>query len=426
MRRSIRPARPALCEPLDRRLLLSAAVPTTYGVYPLAPSAGLQGILNISSATTDGTVYFTAVDADGAPALWRTDGSPEGTTAIAPLPAPFDAYRAFSDEAVFGDNELFADVGGYGHFLVSDGTAASTTAVPFGGSIANAAGVGNTVFFGGLTVVTINGGDVERWGLWRTDGTVDGTVRLATVEPIGMTAVGNRLFFFSSDDAGLHLWTSDGTVQGTVQLATVNPNPKPGVPQADQMVALGGELYFVNADPADLAGDLWRSDGTAAGTTQLTGSLAFANTAAPAQPARLFSTGNRLVYDQATQFVGIDPGTGTVTTLMPSKVGEYETYQSGPNVAGPSASGEVVFQPVFIDTGDRGSPAPAEWWTTDGTPSGTVPIGAELSTSNTPAGSYDPSTAQTVPFGNGLFVATHPAPSGEGYTPPASSPTSMR
>jgi ELWxxDGT repeat protein len=81
-----------------------------------------------------------------------------------------------------------------------------------------------------------------------------------------LTAVNGVLFFrdYNPDTARSELWRSDGTAAGTVVVRDF------GVPNAglypELLAPVGGTLYFVAWDPTH-GGELWRTDGTAAGTT---------------------------------------------------------------------------------------------------------------------------------------------------------------
>jgi ELWxxDGT repeat protein len=81
--------------------------------------------------------------------------------------------------------------------------------------------------------------------------------------PLNFTAVNGALFFTTEDPAyGAELWRSDGTQAGTTLVSVVAPA---GVDLSHSVVAFDGSLFFTPSDP-DRAGELWKSDGTAGGT----------------------------------------------------------------------------------------------------------------------------------------------------------------
>src|SRR6266542_348424 len=75
----------------------------------------------------------------------------------------------------------------------------------------------------------------------------------------------NGTSFFVADDGvhGQELYKSDGTAAGTVLVKDVNPGSGSSGP--DTLTNLGGTLYF-SADDGSHGRELWTSDGTTAGT----------------------------------------------------------------------------------------------------------------------------------------------------------------
>ena len=77
-------------------------------------------------------------------------------------------------------------------------------------------------------------------------------------------AIAGTLFFVSSDaDAGWELWKSDGTTAGTVLVKDIQPGSGYSYPRA--LTVVGSTVFFV-ADDGTNGPELWKSDGTSAGT----------------------------------------------------------------------------------------------------------------------------------------------------------------
>ncbi|HSK80059.1 MAG TPA: ELWxxDGT repeat protein, partial [Thermoanaerobaculia bacterium] len=83
--------------------------------------------------------------------------------------------------------------------------------------------------------------------------------------PFRLTRVGGQILFFANDPTnGQELWKSDGTAAGTVFVKDIRPGlaSSAGDPRP---VAVGTTLFFL-ADDGVSGTELWKSDGTAAGT----------------------------------------------------------------------------------------------------------------------------------------------------------------
>src|SRR5262245_1859543 len=128
---------------------------------------------------------------------------------------------------------------------------------------------GGTTYFRGSTELT----GLE---LWKTDGTPAGTVLVEDIWP-GMGSsyhelLGNSFvdvegttFFVAADaTSGWELWKTDGTAAGTVRVKDIWPGTSPSNPQ--HMVDVGGTLFFSAVNDATGVRHLWKSDGTEAGT----------------------------------------------------------------------------------------------------------------------------------------------------------------
>src|SRR5262249_26603994 len=84
----------------------------------------------------------------------------------------------------------------------------------------------------------------------------------------GVMAVVNGVLYFQADDGahGHELWRSDGTAAGTWMVKDINPGATRSNPE--HLTAGNGVLYF-DADDGGHGNELGRSDGTAAGTSRV-------------------------------------------------------------------------------------------------------------------------------------------------------------
>src|SRR5438477_486087 len=85
-----------------------------------------------------------------------------------------------------------------------------------------------------------------------------------TSNPTNLTAVGDMGYFVATDtEHGTELWKSDGTAAGTVRVNGVS------AANLRELTGSGTNLFFVATDGYGGNRQLWKSDGTAAGTVAL-------------------------------------------------------------------------------------------------------------------------------------------------------------
>ena len=78
----------------------------------------------------------------------------------------------------------------------------------------------------------------------------------------------NGVLYFMADDGtnGYELWKSDGTAAGTMLVKDINPGTNSSNPS--YLTAVNGTLFFA-ADDGINGAELWKSDGTLAGTVMV-------------------------------------------------------------------------------------------------------------------------------------------------------------
>ena len=297
-----------------------------------AGTVKLADVRATSLAIADGPLYFVAEETSQ---LWVSDGTTVGTIPVSDLRVSGYGLAAVDTRVFFS-----SDVG----FHVSDGTSEGTAqlAERLG---SGAVAVRDQVFFAS--------GDQ----LWSTDGTPEGTALVQaghsaySIEPL--LPVGSTLLFpltyrrcSSPPPPGIicelvpdttELWRSDGTPETTVQIAEM--------PIDGPYVVMNGMLFFQS-------GMLWRSDGTAAGTTL----------AAPIWPYTLVSDGRGRLFAWVRDISGFalwtSDGTAEGTVPLLQQTDSYRLRFEMAPVRG------VMF---FGDTDGT-------LWRSDGTTEGTRPV----------------------------------------------------
>ncbi len=237
--------------------------------------------------TIGSTVYFSADDKLTGTELWKTNGTPGGTVLVKDI-FPGNTFGPNASNPEFltavGTTLFFRATDGVNNVELwrSNGTAGTTVLVQ---DINPAAGtslpqelkaVGTTLFF--QADDGTNGAE-----LWKCAPPYTSAALVKDISPganpstpIELANV-NGVLYFQADDGtnGAELWKSDGTTGGTVMVKNIDPStfPVPGSGFPMNIVAVGvcGAVFSAN----DGTGfELWRTDGTAAGTIRVQDILA--------------------------------------------------------------------------------------------------------------------------------------------------------
>jgi ELWxxDGT repeat protein len=414
-------------DPANNQYDLWVSDGTSAGTHPVQPGTTTSQLTggNLAQFTNvSGTLFFQSYDSGThSYTLWKSNGTAAGTGLVAELTASQPMYFTAVGSLLYfemydsahGLNALWLSTGNIAILLADIGTTANTftSLTSFGNKLwfqvydpgdapntnwalwssdSYAASSGPFKFNGGTTAVQVGANtqmtalgsnlyfqgwnSTNSYSLWKTDGVsshnATGAVQTSGTPfnntPTVLTAVGTELFFneYDSTFSTYDLWKSDGTSAGTVPVQT-GALFAHGVGQSGDIVASGGKAFFdawdINPTPpffGSVHGDeLWSSDGTAAGTAM----VADINTTTNDSDLSYFTAVGSEVFFQDTiepqWYLYQSDGSAAGTVLVQTSAGVLP-----PNPYYPTAVGNTLF---FEANGPDG----AEVWT-----SGTAPDSA--------------------------------------------------
>ena len=232
--------------------------------------------------------------------------------------------------AATGDNASGLSVGR--ELWKTDGTTAGTELIRDirGGS--SSSSPGDLVVMNNVVYFVCNTGAAGR-ELCSSDGTFGGTGLLKDINPgsndsqvRGLTVVGNQLFFFADNGTtGLELWVSDGTEVGTQLVQDIYPGSTPlnrassgfNISLTGRFAGTNDTFYFM-ANDGTTGLELWKSDGTAGGTTLVRDIISGAQ--GPQYLQQFVGVGDLLVFEsEETSFdreIFVSDGTASGTVQV--------------------------------------------------------------------------------------------------------------
>jgi hypothetical protein len=371
------------------------------------PGVGFDGLAPSHITTFGSKAIFAGFDSVSViPSPWVTDGTLGGTHELVPPGSGILGTGIDPDFTVLGNKVLFVAQDLTVDTLqlwVTDGTPTGTKEL----SIVNPhffhlfddrmnpdfTVIGDKVFFDGIAEI----GDSTQASFWITDGTVAGTKALTIVgaDPNGIfdtthvdkfshpvnpdfTVLGKKVLF-QGWDAGdhLNLWVTNGTAAGTKELTGANPD---GLFSLDasppDFTVLGGKVLFAGVD-AKLRDNLWVTDGTSAGTKEL--AVANANSFGLFNPVtpHFAVLGNLVLFEgtDAKGSVGLWVTDGTSSGTHELKVahanpdGLFNPALVSPEIRGFAPDFTALGRQAVFEGFDDGGKA--NLWITNGTSTGT-------------------------------------------------------
>jgi ELWxxDGT repeat protein len=310
----------------------------------------------------NGLIYFKASDGDeddgnNETELWQTDGTDAGTTLIADINPtasgnPQDFF-VFNNELYFEVN----DVTSTQIWSFNSGTPLKVTDNN-GGSFASPSA---PLLFSNGVYIRMNSGNGNNPHIF--DGTTATELIDATTGTVRSRGVFNDEVYFEGDDGsgiGDELWKTDGTIAGTVLVADLLVGSGSSDPR--DFVEFNGEFFFAAEDTDGY--NLWKTDGTTEGTVL----VANPNTSGDSKVAKLFSDGMHLYFiaDNGTDGIELWKYDGAIA----SQIKNINTSGDSDPDNFITLSGTTFF------SSDDGSGE--KLWITDGTTTGTMTVASNI------------------------------------------------
>ena len=354
--------------------------------------AGTSGSDPYSLRQMGSYVFFTAYSTANGHELWRTDGTAGGTIRLTDLKAGSASSYARPFGVMGGSMRFWAISSGGIVLGSSDGTVAGTSTFSLPSTVSNIHNIGisgNRIYF----TAEIS---VSSFELWVSDGTQSGTGMISTVftqsyDPeMSLFEFGGETYFIGIDfsSTAIELWKTDGTVSGTGILKDINPGLSYGIHSDHLRIgSVNGALLFT-ADNGSTGMELWKSDGTTAGTNLL---LDINSGVLGSTPAEFTPFNGQLFFSAETAANGrelwVTDGTVGGTTL-------FKDIYAGMLSSNPNNlhvwNGLLYFAAADASGG-------MELWSSDGTSAGTQRVADLLS------GTGSSAPAQFVSAGTRLF-----------------------
>ena len=362
-----------------------------------------------------GRLFFKSTDPVHGDEPWISDGTVAGTQMLANIAQEIRSNDSNPSYLPDVNGTLFfaADDGVHGVELwKSDGTATGTS-LAFD-IIPGATGSNPTQLVNWNGSLYFFTGNQYSGSLMRTTGPVSAVTTLATLIPeprptdpnyaqspcyFARTVPFNGRLYFGANDGntGFELWSTDGTAGGTTQVADIANGPGSSYPCS--LTVFNGRLYFAaSAGNGAYGYQLWSTDGTAAGTGQALSSAPFAQLGSAD-----FVVFNSRMYFDASDANGVSGLYSTDGTAAGTQLVAAASADSDNNALTPIgvSNGRLVLLSYHVSSSSSGY---QELSVSDGTPAGTLQLAGVQVSPGTPT----LVTANLVYFMNSDSTGVHP------------------
>ncbi len=395
-------------------VLAESIITLVKNINPGSYSSSPHAITDIN-----GTAIFLAnsggLYGDHLYALWKSDGTEAGTQFIIDLDNP-EYSGTYGEFTAFKGDLFFRALSSNGYELwTSDGTAFGTFEVKdiYPGSSSGSANSSYPEFLTAFDTNNDQQDDLllflaknEQYGkeLWRSDGTAQGTYLLKDIHADSRsidrdnvsshyfyhTIVNNIMYFTAinvpyTDNAGNYiggyeLWRTDGTKNGTYLVKDLTPFNNipygPGSSSPRHLTELNDMLIF-SAAAKNIGTELFRSDGTAAGTVLIKD----INPQGSSYPSNMVKVADKIFFmaddgihgNELWVTDGTYEGTHLVKELVAGAGGVTDTFiQNVSNRDRPILDNMTAFKDqLFFRFNDGEYNHGFELWRSDGTAAGT-------------------------------------------------------
>lgn len=323
----------------------------------------------------NGLIYFKASDGDeddgnNETELWQTDGTEIGTTLVADInptasgnPQDFFVYN----------NELFFEVNDVTStqiWKLNGGTPVKVTNNN-GGAFASPS---SPLVFSGGVFMRMSGPNGQNPHIF--NGTGDATELVDATSGTSFGLFNNEVYFEADDGSGDgdELWKTDGTIAGTSLVLDILSGSGNSDPR--DFAEFNSELFFAAEDTDGY--NVWKTDGTSVGTVLVSNPNATGDSAVE----NLFSDGTNLYFSATNGTDGQELWihNGTTTSMLKDIHTGTDVITTLPNNSSPanfiSLDGMVYFS-AEDGTG-------VKLWMTDGTSGGTVTVASAFGSGEDP------------------------------------------